>query len=164
MKTQQAGQETYPKPDVFTDTSTNWSIGCTRVGAPPATPHTLFLLRPRPPVRFYTVEALCRYVLFPQHTSLLFFVPHTRGALWKEHSKPGGDAKSRWTARSAPQFLLSSRISPVLPPLRSSCTEKFFSPNNFGIVPTTDSFTHPLTMLHKPACNSFSSASSPKEF
>ncbi|MFC2484910.1 MAG: hypothetical protein ACFNUQ_00385 [Rothia dentocariosa] len=51
----------------------------------------------------------------------------------------------------------------VLPPLRSSCTEKFFSPNNLGIVPTTDYFTHPLTMLHKPACNSFSSASSPKE-
>jgi len=51
----------------------------------------------------------------------------------------------------------------VLPPLRSSCTEKFFSPNNLGIVPTTDYLTHPLTMLHKPACNSFSSASSPKE-
>ena len=62
------------------------------------------------------------------HLPFLFFVPHTRGALWKEHSKPGGDAKSPWTARSAPQFPLSSRISPVLPPLRSSCTEKFFSP------------------------------------
>jgi len=50
----------------------------------------------------------------------------------------------------------------VLPPLRSSCTEKFFSPNNLGIVPPTDYFTHPLTMLHKPAFNSFSSASSPQ--
>lgn len=98
------------------------------------------------------------------HLPFLFFVPHTRGALWKEHSKPGGDAKSPWTARSIPQSPLSSRISLVLPPLRSSCTEKFFSPNNLGIVPTTDSFTHPLTMLHKPARNSFSSASSPKEF
>ena len=98
------------------------------------------------------------------HLPFLFFVPHTRGALWKEHSKPGGDAKSPWTARYTPQSPLSSRISPVLPPLRSSCTEKFFSPNNLGIVPTTDYFTHPLTTLHKPACNSFSSARSPKEF
>ena len=32
-----------------------------------------------------------------------------------------------------------------------------------GVVLTTDSFTHPLPMLHKPACNSFSSARSPKE-
>ena len=117
-----------------------------------------------PRVRFYTVEALCRYVLFHSTPPLLFFVPHTRGALWEEHSKPGGDAKNPWTARYIPQSPLSSRISPVLPPLRSSCTEKFFSPNNLGIVPTTDYFTHPLTMLHKPAFNSFSSARSPKEF
>ena len=53
-----------------------------------------------PRVRFYTVEALCRYVLFDSTPPLLLFVPHTRGALWKEHSKPGGDAKSPWTARS----------------------------------------------------------------
>ena len=59
-----------------------------------------FFSRPRPPVRFYTVEALCRYVLSHSTPPLLFFVPHTRGALWKEHSKPGGDAKSPWTARS----------------------------------------------------------------
>jgi hypothetical protein len=122
-----------------------------------------FFSWPRPPVRFYTVEALCRYVLFHSTPPLLLFIPHTRGALWKEHSKPGGDAKSPWTARYTPQSPLSSRISPVLPPLRSSCTEKFFSPNNLGIVPTTDYFAHPLTMLHKPACDSFSSASSPKE-
>ena len=117
-----------------------------------------------PPVRFCTVEALCRYVLFHSTPPLLFFVPHTRGALWKEHSKPGGDAKSLWTARSTPQSPLSSRISPVLPPLRSSCTEKFFSLNNLGIVPTTDYFTHPLTMLHKPACNSFPPQAPPKSF
>ena len=57
---------------------------------------------------------------------------------------------------------LSSRISPVLPPLRSSCTEKFFSPNNLGIVPTTDSFTHPLTMLHKLAKTLFPPQAPPK--
>ena len=122
-----------------------------------------FFSRPRPPVRFYTVEALCRYVLFHSTPPLLFFVPHMRGALWKEHSKPGGDAKSPWTARSTPQPFELKNFS-VLPPLRSSCTEKFFSPNNLGIVPTTDYFTHPLPMLHKPARNSFSSARSPKEF
>ena len=139
------------------------------MGAPPATPHTLFLLRLRPPVRFYTVEAICRTHFPPctQHTYLVLLrrTPRWMRARWKQccPKGPGGDAKSPWTARSTPQSPLSSRISPVLPPLRSSCTEKFFSPNNLGIVPTTDSFTHPLTMLHKPAFNSFSSASSPKE-
>ena len=131
--------------------------------APPATPHTLFLLRPRPPVRFYTVEALCRYVLShstpPFSSSFLIREVHCG----KSTQSPA--VMQKVCGRHDPHLNpLSSRISPVLPPLRSSCTEKFFSPNNLGIVPTTDSFTHPLTMLHKPACDSFSSASSPKEF
>ena len=116
-----------------------------------------------PRVRFYTVEALCRYVLFHSTPPLLFFVPHTRGALWKEHSKPGGDAKSPWTARSIPQSPLSSRISPCASPASLLLHRKILFAQNLGIVPTTDSFTHPLPMLHKPACNSFSSARSPKE-
>ena len=62
-KTQQAGQgKTYPTQSIHRHIY-EWSIRCTQVETPPATPHTLFLLRSRPPVRFYTVEALCRYVL-----------------------------------------------------------------------------------------------------
>ena len=127
-----------------------------------------FFSRPRPPVRFYTVEALCRTHFPTMHAKyppvLLRRTSRWMRAPWKQccPNGPGGDAKSPWTARSAPQSPLSSRIL-CFPPLRSSCTEKFFSPNNLGIVPTTDYFTHPLTMLHKPACDSFSSASSPKE-
>ena len=85
------------------------------------------------------------------------------GALWKEHSKPGGDAKSPWTARYIPQSPLSSRISPCASPASLLLHLKILFAQNLGIVPTTDYFTHPLTMLHKPARNSFSSASSPKE-
>ena len=113
--------------------------------------------------RFYPVEALCRDALFHSAPPPSPLRSSFERCTVERVLTPGGDAKSPWTARSISQSPLSSRISPVLPPLRSSCTEKFFSPNNLGIVPTTDYFTHPLTMLHKPAFNSFSSASSPKE-
>ena len=99
---------------------------------------------------------------FPTAHLTLLFVPHSRGALWKECSKPGGDAKSPWTARSIPQSPLSSRISPCASPASLLLHRKILFAQNLGIVPTTDSFTHPLTMLHKPACNSFPPHAPPK--
>ena len=112
--------------------------------------------------RFCTVEALCRDALFHSTPPLLFFVPHARGALWKECSKPGGDAKSPWTARSIPQSPLSSRISPCASPASLLLHRKILFAQNLGIVPTTDSFTHPLPMLHKADSPYFSSARSPE--
>lgn len=105
--------------------------------------------------QFCTVEALCRDALFHSTPPLLFFVPHARGALWKECSKPGGDAKSPWTARSIPQSPLSSRISPCASPASLLLHRKILFAQNLGIVPTTDSFTHPLPMLHKPTSSLF---------
>lgn len=112
--------------------------------------------------RFCTVEALCRDALSHSTPPLLFFVPHSRGALWKECSKPGGDAKSPWTARSIPQSPLSSRISPCASPASLLLHRKILFAQNLGIVPTTDSFTHPLPLWHKPACNSFPPHAPPK--
>lgn len=92
---------------------------------------------------------------FPTAHLTLLFVPHSRGALWKECSKPGGDAKSPWTARSIPQSPLSSRISPCASPASLLLHRKILFAQNLGIVPTTDSFTHPLPMLHKPTSSLF---------
>ena len=99
---------------------------------------------------------------FPQHTSPSLLRSHSRGALWKECSKPGGDAKSPWTARSIPQSPLSSRISPCASPASLLLHRKILFAQNLGIVPTTDSFTHPLPLWHKPACNSFPPHAPPK--
>ena len=57
-----------------------------------------FLWSPRPlraRFRFCTVEALCRDALFHSTPPLLFFVPHARGALWKECSRPAVMQKVR---------------------------------------------------------------------
>lgn len=75
---------------------------------------------------------------------------------------PGGDAKSPWTARSIPQSPLSSRISPCASPASLLLHRKILFAQNLGIVPTTDSFTHPLPMLHKADSPYFSSARSPE--
>ena len=80
----------------------------------------------------------------------------------EKHSKPGGDAKSPWTARSIPQSPLSSRISPCASPASLLLHRKILFAQNLGIVPTTDSFTHPLPMLHKADSPYFSSARSPE--
>lgn len=102
-----------------------------------------------------------------QHTRLVLLrrTPRRMRTPWKQYfpDGPGGDAKSPWTARSIPQSPLSSRISPCASPASLLLHRKILFAQNLGIVPTTDSFTHPLPMLHKPARNSFSSASSPKE-
>lgn len=75
---------------------------------------------------------------------------------------PGGDAKSPWTARSIPQSPLSSRIFPCASPASLLLHRKILFAQNLGIVPTTDSFTHPLPMLHKADSPYFSSARSPE--
>ncbi len=157
-KRNKRGKKPIPNPKVFTDTSTNWSIGCTRVGVPPATPHALFLLRPRPPVRFYTVEALCRYVLFHSTPPLLFFVPHMRGALWKEHSKPGGDAKSPWTARSTPQPFELKNFSLCFPRFAPPAPKNSFRP----IISVS---SRPPTLLHtrSPCCTNLPSTLFPPQ-
>ena len=99
--------------------------------------------------RFRTVEALCRDALShstpPFSSSFLMREVHCGKVL-----TPGGDAKSPWTARSIPQSPLSSRISPCASPASLLLHRKILFAQNLGIVPTTDSFTHPLPMLHKP--------------
>ena len=111
--------------------------------------------------RFYTVEALCRDAL--SHST-----PHTSLRSSFERCTvervltPGGDAKSPWTARSIPQSPLSSRISPCASPASLLLHRKILFAQNLGIVPTTDSFTHPLPMLHKADSPYFSSARSPE--
>lgn len=52
--------------------------------------------------RFCTVEALCRDALSHSTPPLLFFVPHSRGALWKECSRPAVMQKVRETAQHPP--------------------------------------------------------------
>ena len=100
--------------------------------------------------RFCTVEALCRDALFHStpHTSLR---SSCERCTVERVLTPGGDAKSPWTARSIPQSPLSSRISPCASPASLLLHRKILFAQNLGIVPTTDSFTHPLPMLHKPA-------------
>ena len=104
--------------------------------------------------RFCTVEALCRDALSNStpHTSLRSSFER---CTVERVLTPGGDAKSPWTARSIPQSPLSSRISPCASPASLLLHRKILFAQNLGIVPTTDSFTHPLPMLHKPACDSF---------
>lgn len=86
-----------------------------------------------------------------QHTRLVLLrrTPRRMRTPWKQYfpDGPGGDAKSPWTARSIPQSPLSSRISPCASPLRSSCTEKFFSPK-------ISVSSRPPTLLHtrSPCC------------
>ena len=101
-----------------------------------------------------------------QHTRLVLLrrTPRRMRTPWKQYfpDGPGGDAKSPWTARSIPQSPLSSRISPCASPASLLLHRKILFAQNLGIVPTTDSFTHPLPMLHKPACNSFPPHAPPK--
>ena len=101
-----------------------------------------------------------------QHTRLVLLrrTPRRMRTPWKQYfpDGPGGDAKSLWTARSIPQSPLSSRISPCASPASLLLHRKILFAQNLGIVPTTDSFTHPLPMLHKPACNSFPPHAPPK--
>ena len=127
-----------------------------------------FFSRPRPPVRFYTVEALCRTHFPTMHAKyppvLLRRTSRWMRAPWKQccPNGPGGDAKSLWTARFIPQSPLSSRISPCSSPASLLLHRKILFAQNLGIVPTTDSFTHPLPMLHKADSPYFSSARSPE--
>ena len=112
--------------------------------------------------RFYTVEALCRDALSHStpHTSLLR--SSFERCTVERVLTPGGDAKSPWTARSIPQSPLSSRISPCASPASLLLHRKILFAQKLGIVPTTDSFTHPLPMLHKADSPYFSSARSPE--
>ena len=105
--------------------------------------------------RFYTVEALCRDALSHStpHTSLLR--SSCERCTVERVLTPGGDAKSPWTARSIPQSPLSSRIFPCASPASLLLHRKILFAQNLGIVPTTDSFTHPLPMLHKPTSSLF---------
>ena len=111
--------------------------------------------------RFCTVEALCRDALSHStpHTSLR---SSCERCTVERALTPGGDAKSPWTARSIPQSPLSSRISPCASPASLLLHRKILFAQNLGIVPTTDSFTHPLPMLHKADSPYFSSARSPE--
>lgn len=111
--------------------------------------------------RFCTVEALCRDALSHStpHTSLR---SSCERCTVERVLTPGGDAKSPWTARSIPQSPLSSRISPCASPASLLLHRKILFAQNLGIVPTTDSFTHPLPMLHKADSPYFSSARSPE--
>lgn len=94
-----------------------------------------------------------------QHTHLVLLrrTPRRMRTPWKQYfpDGPGGDAKSPWTARSIPQSPLSSRISPCASPASLLLHRKILFAQNLGIVPTTDSFTHPLPMLHKPTSSLF---------
>lgn len=92
---------------------------------------------------------------FPQHTSPSLLRSSFERCTVERVLTPGGDAKSPWTARSIPQSPLSSRISPCASPASLLLHRKILFAQNLGIVPTTDSFTHPLTMLHKPTSSLF---------
>ena len=113
-----------------------------------------FFSRPRPPVRFYTVEALCRYVLShstpPFSSSFLIREVHCG----KSTQSPA--VMQRVCGRHDPHLKpLSSRISLCASPASLLLHRKILFAQNLGIVPTTDSFTHPLTMLHKPTSSLF---------
>ena len=62
--------------------------------------------------RFYPVEALCRDALSHSTPPLLFFVPHSRGALWKECSRPAVMQKVRETAQQPLTPLLRKKQHP----------------------------------------------------
>lgn len=93
------------------------------------------------------------------HLTLLFFVPHSRGALWKECSRPAVMQKVRETAQQPLTPLLRKKQHHPFP---ASLFCLLLPQKNLGVVLTTDSFTHPLTMLHKADSPYFSSARSPE--
>ena len=86
------------------------------------------------------------------HLTLLFFVPHSRGALWKECSRPAVMQKVRETAQQPLTPLLRKKQHHPFP---ASLFCLLLPQKNLGVVLTTDSFTHPLTMLHKPTSSLF---------
>ena len=102
--------------------------------------------------RFCTVEALCRDALSHSTPPLLFFVPHSRGALWKECSRPAVMQKVRETAQQPLTPLLRKKQHHPFP---ASLFCLLLPQKNLGVVLTTDSFTHPLPMLHKPTSSLF---------
>ena len=101
--------------------------------------------------RFYPVEALCRDALSHSTPHISLLRSSFERCAVERVLTPGGDAKSPWTARSIPQSPLSSRISPCASPASLLLHRKILFAQNLGIVPTTDSFTHPLPLWHKPA-------------
>ena len=111
-----------------------------------------FFSRPRPPVRFYTVEALCRTHFPTMHAKyppvLLRRTSRWMRAPWKQccPNGPGGDAKSLWTARFIPQSPLSSRIL---------CFPRFAPPapkNSFRPIISVSSRPPTISHTRSPCC------------
>ena len=127
-----------------------------------------FFSRPRPPFVFTPLKRSAGRTFPPctQHTHLCSFVAHLDECAHRGNSAAltGPAVMQKVCGRHDPHLKpLSSRISLRASPASLLLHRKILFAQNLGIVPSTDSFTHPLTMLHKPAFNSFSSASSPKE-
>lgn len=100
-----------------------------------------------------------------QHTHLCSFVAHLDECAHRGNSAAltGPAVMQKVGGRHDPHLKpLSSRISLCASPASLLLHRKILFAQNLGIVPTTDFFTHPLTMLHKPARNLFPPQAPPK--
>ena len=117
-----------------------------------AAPHTNFSRGQGRPFVFTPLKRSAGRTFPPctQHTHLCSFVAHLDECAHRGNSAAltGPAVMQKVRGRHDPHLKpLSSRISPVLPPLRSSCTEKFFSPK-------ISVSSRPPTLLHtrSPCC------------